>query len=263
MISNIHTHTNFCDGKDSPEEMVLKALELGFDTIGFSGHSPLDNCKWALRSPEEYHREISRLKKLYADRITVLCGTEQDYYSPSNKFEYDYIIGSVHFVSAGGELYEVDDSREVTLNNINSVFGGDCLKYAKNYYEAAAVCPRVTNADVIGHFDLITKFVGVFDENDKKYRSIALESLEEAAKYDIPFEINTGAIARGYDKIYPAPFLLKRIKELGGSIVITTDCHNRDFLDFAYSDACELAKSCGFDSQVCFVGGKTKLMGLD
>lgn len=263
MISNIHTHTHFCDGKNSPEEIIAKALELGFDTIGFSGHSPLDNCKWALKSPEEYYKEIHRLKRLYSDRITVLCGIEQDLLSPPNEFEYDYTIGSVHFVSAGGVHYGVDDSREDTLSIINSVFGGDSLKYAKNYYEAAAVCPKVTNADVIGHFDLITKFAGVFHEDDKKYRSIALESLEEAAKYDIPFEINTGAIARGYDKIYPAPFLLKRIKELGGRIIITTDCHNRDFLDFAYADACDLAKSCGFDSQVCFVGGKAKLMPLD
>ena len=36
--SNFHTHTTFCDGKSTAEEMVQRALELGFDRLGFSGH---------------------------------------------------------------------------------------------------------------------------------------------------------------------------------------------------------------------------------
>ena len=35
---NLHTHTCFCDGKDEPEEMVKKAIDLGFCALGFSGH---------------------------------------------------------------------------------------------------------------------------------------------------------------------------------------------------------------------------------
>ena len=37
--ANLHTHTSFCDGKNSPEEMVRSAVEKGFDVLGFSGHS--------------------------------------------------------------------------------------------------------------------------------------------------------------------------------------------------------------------------------
>ena len=36
---NLHTHTTFCDGKDTPEELVEAAIAKGFDSIGFSGHS--------------------------------------------------------------------------------------------------------------------------------------------------------------------------------------------------------------------------------
>lgn len=36
---NLHTHTVYCDGADTPEEMVISALSKGFDSIGFSGHS--------------------------------------------------------------------------------------------------------------------------------------------------------------------------------------------------------------------------------
>ena len=37
--ADLHTHTSFCDGKNSPEEMVRSAVEKGFDVLGFSGHS--------------------------------------------------------------------------------------------------------------------------------------------------------------------------------------------------------------------------------
>ena len=39
--SNCHTHTTFCDGKNSAEEMTLAAINAGFVSLGFSGHSPM------------------------------------------------------------------------------------------------------------------------------------------------------------------------------------------------------------------------------
>ena len=36
---NLHSHTTYCDGKNSPEEMALAAMDRGFDVFGFSGHS--------------------------------------------------------------------------------------------------------------------------------------------------------------------------------------------------------------------------------
>lgn len=31
---NLHIHTTYVDGKDSPEEMVVEAIQKGFDIIG-------------------------------------------------------------------------------------------------------------------------------------------------------------------------------------------------------------------------------------
>ena len=36
---NLHTHGTLCDGRDDYESTVLRAMELGFTSIGFSGHS--------------------------------------------------------------------------------------------------------------------------------------------------------------------------------------------------------------------------------
>ena len=39
MLQNLHTHSRFCDGADELEDIVLEAINQGFDTIGFSSHS--------------------------------------------------------------------------------------------------------------------------------------------------------------------------------------------------------------------------------
>ncbi|MBO5371040.1 MAG: PHP domain-containing protein, partial [Clostridia bacterium] len=38
ILEDLHTHTTYCDGKDSPEDMVKTAIEKGLRVIGFSGH---------------------------------------------------------------------------------------------------------------------------------------------------------------------------------------------------------------------------------
>ena len=35
---NLHTHSLYCDGKDTIEEMVQEAISRNFDVLGFSGH---------------------------------------------------------------------------------------------------------------------------------------------------------------------------------------------------------------------------------
>ena len=39
IISNVHTHASFCDGKDSKDDMAKTAKDIGYDTLGYSFHS--------------------------------------------------------------------------------------------------------------------------------------------------------------------------------------------------------------------------------
>ena len=90
---NLHTHTRFCDGKDSPEEIVEAALALGFQTLGFSGHSYTsfdDSCCMTGEREEKYRQEIARLKEEYSDKIRILCGIEQDFYSDYPAYQSDF-----------------------------------------------------------------------------------------------------------------------------------------------------------------------------
>ena len=85
-IQNLHTHTTYCDGVDTPEDMIIAALAKGFDSIGFSGHSFMDYSDYLGCDDKtvEYRKEILRFKKKYEDKIKIYLGLEGDmYYLPT------------------------------------------------------------------------------------------------------------------------------------------------------------------------------------
>ena len=75
MIFNFHTHTQFCDGKSTAEEMVLSALNKGFSVLGFSGHgyTHFDHT-YCMKDTEAYKQEILRLRKKYEKDIEIYLG---------------------------------------------------------------------------------------------------------------------------------------------------------------------------------------------
>lgn len=251
---NLHTHSSFSDGKHTPEEMVLGAVRAGCLSLGFSDHSPMppaaDPDGWSMKTEmlPAYRAEILRLQEAYAGKPEIFLGLEQDIDSPPPEGAWDYLIGSVHGVWAGGCYLPVDESADAFDRAVREHFGGDCLAFVRAYYRREAA--GQTGCDVVGHFDLITKFNEGgrrFDESDPRYRAAALEALEALMERDVIFEINTGAMSRGCRTApYPAPFLLKAIRQKGGRICITGDSHSADTVVHAFPQAAALAEACGF-----------------
>ncbi len=254
---NFHTHTQFCDAKNTAEEMVLSAIEKGMSYLGFSGHSETpfdpDYCMNA-ESEKKYRDEIFRLKEKYKEKIEIFCGIEQDYFSEPPTFQYDYIIGSVHYVEKNGTFYSADRSRENFIKDINESFGGDYYAYAEKYFELMKDVLERTRGNIIGHFDLVTKYNEgevLFSESHPRYVDAWESALEVLCKKNAIFEINTGVIPRGHKTTpYPSECILKRMAELGGKITFSTDCHKAEDIDYGFSMALELAKKCGFKSIV-------------
>ena len=254
-LSNLHTHTHYCDGKYSPEEMVHAAIREGFVSLGFSGHSftPCDATYCML--PETtplYKEEILRLKEQYKDQIEIYLGTERDYYTDPAEYtdDYDYILGSVHYVFKGRNCLAIDHAAEVQETAIRDLYDGNGLALVRDYYELMAKLPARVKPDVIGHFDVITKFNEgnrYFDEDSPAYKAMTLEAMDAILQDCNLFEMNTGAIARKKRSTpYIAPFLLRHLKERGGEIVINSDCHDWHYLTCAFDQAVELAKAAGF-----------------
>ena len=266
--SNFHTHSVFCDGKDTPEEMVQKALSLGFRALGFSGHSypDFDPCGMTPESEDNYRAEIARLKAVYAGEIEIYCGVEQDYFSGRRAEGYDYAIGSVHYIQKDGETLCVDWSGKRTEDILRRCYGGDPYAFAEDYFALVGRVRDVTGCDVIGHFDLIKKFDEdgtVFDESHPRYRAAVMGALDTLCPSRPIFEINTGAMAGGYRKTpYPSLWILKELRARGCPIMINTDCHNREKLDFGVETARETARAAGYRGRMVLRGGTWEEVGL-
>lgn len=260
LACSVHTHSTLCDGKNTLEEMAAAACAAGVRYFGASGHShtpiPHDEGGVLPADPAEYREEVLRLRREYAGRMEVLLGIEQDSCTLEAVPAWaDYWIGSVHNLHdrRTGRYYCVDwDEQRLTAGR-DEMFGGDFLALAEGYYaDVAAMASR--GPTILGHIDLVTKLNRgnrFFDENAPRYRAAALAALRAADPQLTLLEINTGAVSRGYRTApYPALFLLKEWRAMGGKVILTADAHSVDTVVSGYAQAAELAKAAGFDSSV-------------
>ena len=267
-FSNYHQHTTFSDGKHSPEEVVMQAIELGVENLGFSDHlaTPYEISVGfngiTTNSYERYHAEIERLKKLYQGKIRLFCGVELDAFSQANNQIYDYTIGSVHYLEYNGKTYPVDHNIKLQNEYLKEVCLGDLNKFAKDYYNQVFNCIQKFKPNIIGHFDVLNKF-SLFDENDRTYKKIATETLEKCLKITPVLEMNTGAISRGYKTYpYPASFLLGALKELNADIILSSDAHNKYNTIYFFEECVKILKVAGFKHIVKFTDNQFEKIEL-
>lgn len=266
MCFGVHTHSTWCDGENTAEEMVLAAIKLGFTDLGFSSHSPtpFDESCPGVQDEAAYRAGIQRLRQAYRGRLNILCGMEQDFYAPVDKSQYDYIISSVHYLQPAmhGAMC-IDNNPTMTRGILEGSFSGDALAMIKAYYALEVENAETYKPDVVGHFDLIAKHnrdSRWFDEEDVRYRRLALEALDavlgQLRAYGGMLEVNTGAMARGLrDVPYPAPFLLRHAAQKKARVIITTDSHKTATLDAHYETAKQLLQQAGFASMAVLQGG--------
>lgn len=266
---NFHTHTTFCDGKNTPEEMVLSAIGKGFKALGFSGHSYTyfdESYCMSKDDVKKYQKEIQRLKEAYDPQIAVYCGVEQDFYSQEPISDFAYAIGSVHYIKKEEKFLPVDEKADIMDRDIRELFGGDPYAYAKVYFETVAEVLKKTGADIIGHFDLLSKFNErqiFFNTENKRYCDYGIGAIEALIPYGKPFEINTGAIYRGFrSQAYPSINFLKEIKKRGGKILLSSDSHDCNSLGFCFEDMVKLALEIGFQSTLIWTTNGFEEVGL-
>jgi histidinol-phosphatase (PHP family) len=232
--------------------MVLSAIEKGFSAFGFSGHGfTAHDDTYCMSETEKYLAEIRALKEKYRDKIEIYAGVEEDITHLLNRTDYDYILGSSHYFLIGDKYYPIDSSYETLMECFN-LFGGDTHKMAEQYYSAFCDYILTRKPDIVGHFDLLTKFDEKYTPmflGDKKYEEIAEKYLLAALRGDCVFEVNTGAISRGYrTSPYPHEKLLHLMKKNDAKIIINSDTHASDTIDCYFDETRLLLKDIGFSS---------------
>lgn len=292
---NLHTHTQFCDGKSSAEDMVISAINKNFTVLGFSSHSlyPLSpdfyiapDDDWHIHPDQfqAYIAEIERLKIKYADKIQIFTGFEADYFEDKNvgsaipdinlykSLNPDYLLGSVHFVNTPKGFYTVDHTAQNIQENLKKLYTDektgkiDGKKAVCEYFEAERQMLKKGSFQILGHADLVRKRNGVlnfFNQEESWYKEQVKLTVDEIAKSNVIVEINVGALARGIkDMIYPAMPMLEMLNSKGIPVCVNSDCHNAPDLDSYYELGYEVARKAGYNELIYPVGKQNFVVKL-
>ena len=234
---DFHVHSLFSDGSDTIEDIIKSAIAKGMDKIGLSDHSYtfFDESYCISRDNiPRYIEKIHTLKEKYKDDIEVFCGIEQDFYSDESTDRFDYSIGSVHYILINGKYFPVDENTDMLKDFVNTCFGGDYYSLCELYFDTVSQVIEKTDCDIIGHFDLITRFNKdgcLFDENSERYINAWKAAVDRLIKFNRPFEINTSPLYRKYKyDVYPSRNIREYIKQKGGSFILSSDSHKKEDL---------------------------------
>jgi len=267
-VASYHNHTTFCDGQNTPEEMVTAAIEAGITDFGFSSHASwFFSSEWNLDAERypEYLAEIARLKAKYASDIRIFAGFEADYLpgisvpDPAiyGRFSPDFLIGSIHYVRSDKKgvqtnLWPVDAGVEAVGSGLGECFDNDGKRAAQAYWRTVREMVESCRFDIIGHLDLLRKRNGIlhfFDESELWYRREIAKTVRVIARSKKIVELNTGAIARkAMDSVYPSDELLSLLYRAGVPVTISADAHSTDHMLCAYDTAREAARRAGYST---------------
>ncbi len=241
ILQDFHVHSSFCDGHDTPTDIAKAAYEMGIEKLGICAHSDtFFDRSYCLKESDypRFQKEIANLKAEYEGKMQIFCGIEQDYYACASTAGFDYVIGSVHYLKCGEDYIPVDESAQILRDAANRYFQGDIYALAQAYYHTVSDVVTKTQCDIIGHFDLISKFnegASLFDDTDSRYVKAYRFALDALLPSGIPFEVNTGAISRGYrTSPYPSDAMRSYIVSHGGKLLLSSDSHAKETLCFQF-----------------------------
>ena len=272
-ISNLHTHTAYCDGKNSIEENILYAIEKNFISLGFSGHSylPFDSSSMSRENTIKYLEDIKKFKEIYKDKIQIYAGIEADYYSNLNKntdkeMMLDYRIGSVHFIKDDENNYFSVDASKQNFENTLKHFAG-IKEVVLRYYNNVIDMINNQKPDIIGHLDLIRKYnfnKEYFTEEENWYIEKLNEVLEVIKKSNAIVEINTRKMNKdNLNAHYPSSDTIKKLLKLNIPITINTDAHSANGLDYFYYEMAEKLKNLGYSKIKMLIDNSFKDISLN
>jgi histidinol-phosphatase (PHP family) len=260
IFSDCHLHSNHSGDSDTPmEEMILKGIDMGLNTMCFTEHNDFDYPDFPgepgsmfLLNTDSYLYELITLKEKYADKIRILFGVElgmQPHLMRQNSvyaksYDFDFIIASSHLCN-GKDPYQP------------SFYQGrsDEEAYLEYFESELENIKKFSNFDIYGHLDYAVRYGATMDKEYTydKYKDILDKILTALIEKGKGIELNTGGIKYGMKDFHPCMDVLKRYREMGGEIItIGSDAHKPENIAAHFERACEVLKECGFKYYTIF-----------
>jgi histidinol-phosphatase (PHP family) len=228
MFVDYHTHNSLCKhAEGNIEEYVAHAVKIGLKEIGCSDHAPMPN-DFDIQHRMNVHQfhqvykpEVLALREKYKDRITVKFALEGDFYPGTEMYvkefnsqhEFDYIIGSVHYLGEWGFDNPVF-VHKYEERNVNEVY--------EQYYDHIVRSAGSKLFDIIGHCDLVKKFG---HRPSKNIEEVLREAFKVVKAADMAVEINTSGLRKPVKEVYPSEQILKILREYQIPLALGSDAH--------------------------------------
>lgn len=262
---DIHTHTQASHGRGSVAEMLQAAKERGLEIYGFSEHSPRpegydyshDYRQHLLAAFPQYVQDILEAQARH-EVPKVLLGMELDWLPAEKDFmiqaveawDFDYIIGGIHFLDHWGFDASGEDWIKLTLQEREEA-------YSRYYQEMKNMAEFRYNGkrlvDVVAHPDLIKIFtVEDFHRWIPKNLDLVRSALSAIKEAGMALEISSAGLRKPCAEIYPHPAILRLASKLGLSISFGSDAHDPTLPGYAFEQLAQYARSFGYSESSYF-----------
>lgn len=260
---DLHTHTPLCRHAEGwPVDYARVAQERGLAGIGFSDHSPMPELfdDWRMLREELplYLERVAEARAAYPDLI-IRQGLEVDYIAGHEGWiaelaemaEWDYLIGSVHYIAPG---WEVDNPKFIHRFEDRPV-----AEIWEMYWAEYVKCIRSGLFDFVAHPDLPKKF-GHRPEGDlRRFYEPTIAALAETG---MPFEINTAGLRKPVGECYPSADFLALAREAGVSLLINSDAHTPDEVGAGFPEALAMARAAGYTELLRFTKRQREVISI-
>ncbi|MDK3161829.1 histidinol-phosphatase HisJ family protein [Kamptonema cortianum] len=262
-LADYHMHTPLCKhASGAPWEYVQRAVELGLGEIGFSDHCPMPpwydpDFRMNENQMSIYRQIVDDARRRFPD-YPIKFGIEADFHPGTEKYietlikehEFDYVIGSVHYIDDWGFdnpdlVHRYDD---MSIEDI----------WEKYFFLwEQAICSGLF--DVMAHPDLVKKF-GHRPKGDltRFYKG----PLYQCMKMGVTIEVSTAGLRKPVGEIYPSEDFLKIARAHDIPIVISSDAHKPGEVGQDFAQAVELVRKTGYTRTVRFSGRQKQFIDL-
>jgi histidinol-phosphatase (PHP family) len=196
----------------------------------------------------DHYEEMVRTRDEYGDRIKVRISVEADYIAGREeellsilaRYDFDYVLGSVHFID-GWPLDAPDSAERYESGPVSPIY--------RSYYESLQGAIALGAFDLLAHFDLPKKF-GFRPEEDLS--AVVGETLDLIAKNDLAVELSSAGLRKPVGEIYPSAAILAQMRARSIPIALSSDAHAPAEVGADFDRLIAAAREAGYDEVVTF-----------
>jgi histidinol-phosphatase (PHP family) len=264
VLTDLHVHLR----PDDPEATAAKhftaanaeryqdvASERGVEVLGVSEHvHRFEQALSVWRHPfwvESATDDLDAYCEFVRDQTALALGIEADFVPGAEdrmanlleERDWDYVIGSVHFLR---------DAAIDMRGDWDIWTSSDPDKVWRRYFETLGEAARSGMFDILAHPDLVKVWGREGPQPDGDLRRFYDLAMDGIAESDVTIEVSTAGLRKPAGEIYPAPAFLEMCLEAGRPVALSSDAHVPGDLAFRYDEALKLLESVGVTELAVF-----------